>query len=85
MQNEGIGEIWELISAYITEAKATKFFQHRRHEQNKFWLLQTIESRLKSDFYENSEIKIALQKQIELLTKGKVTPFQAADTLLKLT
>ena len=85
LENEGIEEIWELISAYIAEAKSTDYFQHRRHEQNKFWLLQTIENRLKSDFYENPEIKDALQEQIDLLSEGKVTPFQAAETLLKLT
>tara|TARA_A100000171_G_C2139775_1_gene154007 strand:- start:3600 stop:4679 length:1080 start_codon:yes stop_codon:yes gene_type:complete len=85
LQNEGIKEIWELISVYVKEAKTTDFFQHRRHEQNKFWLLQTIESRLKSDFYENPEIKVALDKQIELLSEGKVTPFQAAEKLLRLT
>jgi len=85
IENEGITEIWELISDYMKKAKSTNFFQHRRHKQNKFWLLQTIESRLKSDFYENPEIKIALEKQIQLLSEGKVTPFQAADTLLQLT
>ena len=85
LQNEGITEIWELISKYITQAKATAYFQQRRNEQNKFWLLQTIESRLKSDFYENPKIKVALEKQIKLLSDGKVTPFQAAERLLKLT
>ncbi|WP_432409944.1 methylmalonyl Co-A mutase-associated GTPase MeaB [Rasiella sp. SM2506] len=85
LENEGIVEIWELISAYISKAKTTDFFQQRRHDQNKFWLLQTIENRLKSDFYENPAIKEALELQIELLSEGKVTPFQAAETLLKLT
>lgn len=85
LKNEGITEIWELISAYITEAKTTGFFQERRHDQNKFWLLQTIENKLKSDFYEKPAIQEALPNQIELLSQGKVTPFQAAETLLKLT
>ncbi len=85
LKNEGIVEIWELISTYIEEAKNTAFFQQRRHDQNKFWLLQTIENTLKSDFYENPKIKDALEDQIELLSEGSVTPFQAAEVLLKLT
>jgi LAO/AO transport system kinase len=85
LQNEGIDALWELISQYITEAKTTDFFEQRRRDQNKFWLLQTIENKLKSDFYEHPAIKEALQLQIELLSAGKVTPFQAAEKLLRLT
>lgn len=84
LQNEGVVEIWDLISEYITKATTTDFFQQRRHDQNKFWLLQTIENKLKSDFYENPAIKKELEHQIELVSAGEVTPFQAAETLLKL-
>lgn len=84
LKNEGVVEIWELISEYITKAQTTKFFQQRRHDQNKFWLLQTIENKLKSDFYENPAVKKELQHQIDLVSAGEVTPFQAAETLLKL-
>ena len=84
LNNEGITEIANLINTYISEAKETDFFQRKRMEQNKFWLLQTIENRLKSDFYENTTIKNALEEQIELLHQGKVTPFQAAEVILSL-
>ena len=85
LENEGIKEIWDLIENYISEAKETHYFQHHRNQQNKFWLLQTIESRLKTDFYENPAIKEALEEQIGLLNAGKATPFQAAERLLGLT
>jgi LAO/AO transport system kinase len=58
-------------------------FQKKRNEQNKFWLLQTIESRLKSNFYKNPSVKIELEKQIQLIQENKTTPFEAADLLLK--
>ncbi|MDX1462184.1 MAG: methylmalonyl Co-A mutase-associated GTPase MeaB [Marinirhabdus sp.] len=85
LENQGISEIAELISTYIFEAKKAQYFQKKRNEQQKFWLLQTIESRLKNDFYSNPQIKQALQEQLELLQHNKTTPFKAAEQLLQLT
>lgn len=83
LENEGINEIWKLISNYISETSENGFFQQKRKEQNKFWLLQTIESRLKSNFYQNSSVKKELAKQLKLLDRNETTPFEAADKLLK--
>ena len=82
LKNEGISEIWELIEAYLKLSKDNKFFDHKRKEQNKFWLLQTIEDRLKSDFYNNLVVKEELQHQLQLIEKGKTSPFAAAEFLL---
>jgi len=84
LQNEGISEIWEMITNYFTETKSSNYFEAHRTEQNKFWLLQTIEERLKSNFYNKTEIKSELQQQIELIESGKTTPFAAAEYLLRL-
>jgi LAO/AO transport system kinase len=84
LQNEGISEIWELIKTYLTQSRENDYFDHKRNEQNKFWLLHTIEDRLKSDFYNNTSIKKELQNQLNLIDEGKTTPFAAADLLLKL-
>lgn len=81
---EGLGEIISLMEDYFKLTKGNGFFQKKRREQNKFWLLQTIENRLKTDFYSNPKVKIELEKQIDLLEKNKTTPFEAADSLLKL-
>ncbi|WP_299114740.1 methylmalonyl Co-A mutase-associated GTPase MeaB [uncultured Winogradskyella sp.] len=84
LHNEGISEIWDMITHYISETKSSNYFETHRTEQNKFWLLQTIEERLKSNFYNKSEIKSELQQQIELIESGKTTPFAAAEYLLGL-
>ncbi|SHH37628.1 methylmalonyl Co-A mutase-associated GTPase MeaB [Winogradskyella jejuensis] len=82
LKNEGISEVWKMISDYISKAKSTNYFENHRMEQNKFWLLQTIEERLKSNFYNRKDIKTELQKQIALIEEGKTTPFNAAEYLL---
>ncbi len=84
LHNEGIPEVWKLINDYLSLAKETHFFDHNRKEQNKFWLLQTIEDRLKSDFYNNPTVKKELKFQLEQIEQGKTSPFAAADVLLGL-
>ncbi len=84
IKNEGISEIWEVISNYFETVKSNGYFQHKRKEQNKFWLLQTIESRLKSEFYANASIKKELEKQLKALDENKTTPFEAAEKLLSM-
>lgn len=84
LKNEGISDIWELIETYITESKNNDYFDHNRKEQNKFWLLQTIEDRLKSDFYNNPSIKKELKIQLEKIENGETSPFVAAELLLGL-
>lgn len=80
----GISEIWEMIASYLEQSKQSDYFVQHRREQNTYWLLQTIEERLKSDFYHRAEIKAALTSQIALIEAGKTTPFAAAEYLLSL-
>jgi len=84
IKNEGISEIWELINNYQELTKNNSFFENKRSEQNKFWLMQTIEDRLKSDFFNSKEIKYQLRLQLQLIEQHKTTPFAAADYLLGL-
>lgn len=84
LKQEGITEVWEMIENYIKTTSANSYFETNRNNQNKFWLLQTIEERLKSNFYNSSKIKTELQSQIKLVEAGKTTPFAAAEYLLSL-
>jgi LAO/AO transport system kinase len=84
LKNEGIQEALTLIDGYITQMKETGYFVAKREQQQHFWMLQTIENRLKSDFYDNPKIKIALQEQLQALASSNTSPFQAAAYLLSL-
>lgn len=84
LKNEGISEIWNMILEYFETVKSNGYFQKKRKEQNKFWLMQTIESRLKSEFYSNISVKLELEKQLKALNENKTTPFEAAEILLQL-
>ena len=84
IKNEGIKEIWEVVSEYSNLVKTNGYFDKKRKQQNKFWLMQTIESRLKSEFFENTAIKKELDLQLKAIEENKTTPFEAAEKLLKM-
>ena len=84
LHNSGIEEINNMILTYIAMTKKNAYFNKKRNEQNKFWLLSTIEQQLKTNFYQNPKVKSALQKEIDNLENGKTTPFNAAKRLLDL-
>ena len=84
INNSGIEPIWKLVLKYISDTKDNKFFAENRKRQNKYWLLQTINDKLQSDFFSNDEIKKELENQYNLLDKNKTTPFAAANVLLKI-
>ena len=73
-----------MISDYISLTKENNYFDKKRNEQNKFWLISTINKQLKDNFYQNQTIKKALEMEIKNLENGKTTPFNAAKKLLNL-
>jgi LAO/AO transport system kinase len=84
LQNLGIQKIDTMITDYISLTKENKYFDIKRNEQNKYWLLSTINQQLKNRFYQNPKVKNALAKEIKDLENGKTTPFNAAKRLLEL-
>ncbi|MDO5968833.1 methylmalonyl Co-A mutase-associated GTPase MeaB [Flavivirga aquimarina] len=84
LKNEGIDAIWELILDYVAITSKNNYFYEKRNEQNKFWLIQTIEEQLKSDFFNTPKIKKELENQLQLIETNQTTPFAAADYLLKM-
>ena len=84
VNSAGIKPIWKLISEYVIVTKANNFFNKNRKNQNKYWLLQTINDTLQSNFFSNEKIKKELEKQYILLDQNKTTPFSAAEILLKI-
>ena len=84
LKREGIEEVWAMIEDYHSTVAKNNYFDINRNNQNKFWLLQTIEERLKSNFFNSAKIKNELKTQIELVEARKTTPFAAAEYLLSL-
>ncbi len=84
INKDGMDDIWTIVGDYVTLTKVNGFFDHERIEQNKFWLHQTIEEQLKTDFYQNPKIKKELPLVLKAIENHKTTPFEAAKKLFKL-
>lgn len=84
LHNAGIEAVYDMVTGYVDNTKASGFFNLRRNNQNKHWLFSTIEEQLKRKFYENPDVKEQLTKEIDNLEAGKTTPFYAAKKLLDL-
>lgn len=84
LKNEGIHNVWEQILDYIKITTKNNYFYSNRIDQNKYWLIQTIEGQLISNFFNKPKIKKELEKQLQRIEKNETSPFAAADYLLSL-
>jgi LAO/AO transport system kinase len=80
----GIAEIWETIGNYLSMTKASNYFQHRRNEQSKFWMYETINEQLRNNFYQNEMISEKLAEAESRVLKEELSSFVAARKLLDL-
>lgn len=81
---DGIPELQDLIDTYVSETKENGYFEERRRQQNKYWLTETIDARLKSAFYQNEAIQSRLDVLNQAVLRGEMSPFAAAQELLSL-
>ncbi len=84
LEGTGIKQVWEMISRYHHQVVKSGFFELKRQQQNRHWLLQTINEHLKDEFYSNPAVTEALTSQLEAVQQSKTSPFLAARQLLEL-
>jgi LAO/AO transport system kinase len=77
-----IKEVWDMIDEYIAFVKNNGYFDHRRNEQSKYWMYETINEHLHNSFYQNPTIEAMLKTKEEEVLNGKLTSFAAAKNLL---
>jgi LAO/AO transport system kinase len=82
IERKGISDIWKNIMSYKELTQENGYFTSKRHEQNTYWLLQTIENSLKENFYRDPNVKKRLPILLEQLSKNMISPFIAAQELL---
>lgn len=80
----GISEIWQTIDEYLGHVKNNGYFQHRRNEQSKFWMYETINEHLRNNFYQDEQIKSLMEESEKRVLKEEISSFVAAKKLLDL-
>ena len=80
----GISEIWDTIDEYLNQVKSNGYFKHKRNEQSKFWMYETINEQLRNSFYQNEQIEALMEELEEKVLKEEISSFVAAKKLLDL-
>lgn len=78
----GIKEVWDMIYQYIDFVKANGYFVHRRAEQAKYWMYETINEHLHNSFYQNKTIADMIPGVEANVLNGQCTSFVAAKQLV---
>lgn len=78
----GIPEIWDMIDKYIDFVTKNGYFDYRRNEQSKYWMYETINDRLKSNFYNNDLIQSQLKVLEQDVLNSRISSFSAATKIL---
>lgn len=78
----GIAEVWEMVHQYIDFVKQNGYFDRKRNEQSKYWMYESINEKLKSDFYYNPMIaKLMARFEKEVLSSKKSSFIAAKEAL----
>ena len=71
-----------MVYEYVNFVKGNGYFAYRRNEQSKYWMYESINEHLRSNFYNNPAIQRRLQDAERSVLAGERTSFAAAKELL---
>ena len=80
---EGLPEILKLIEEYFALVKGNGYYEHKRRQQARYWMYESINETLRNDFYENPVIEKKLKEYEEAVLDGKMDSFMAAGELME--
>lgn len=82
IKGTSISDLWDTVKSYLELTKPNGYFENRRITQSKYWMYESINEKLRNNFYNNKEIKeLILQKEDDVLN-DRISSFVAASELL---
>ena len=80
----GIREIWEMVDEYMAYTRKNHYFEHKRNEQAKYWMYESINEALKDSFYHNPEVEKMLATVENQVLGSEISSFVAAKKMMDL-
>lgn len=77
-----IDKVWDMIDRYFDYVIKSGYFERKRQEQAKYWMLETIDEKLRNHFYHIPEIKALLEQKELRVLNNEQSSFTAAQDLL---
>ncbi|NMH29303.1 methylmalonyl Co-A mutase-associated GTPase MeaB [Flavobacterium silvaticum] len=81
--HDGIPEVWETISDYVSLTESNGYFLERRNLQDLEWLSQSLKDRLLQQFELDANLNESLEQMKKKVLEKKISPFIAASRLLE--
>lgn len=78
----GIEEVWDMIDRYFDFVKENGYFDRKRQEQARYWMFETIDEKLRRNFYTNPEVKQMLEEKEVRVLNNQQSSFTAARDVL---
>ena len=83
LTGEGIDDVWETVREYEKLTRGNGTFEQRRREQAHYWMHQTIEDRLRTQFFNDEGVRQAIEAVEQAVVSGTMSSIAAAERLLK--
>jgi LAO/AO transport system kinase len=77
-----IDKVWDMIDRYFEYVKGTGYFERKRNEQAKYWMVESINEQLKASFYHMPEVKALLEQKEMRVLNNEQSSFTAAKEVL---
>lgn len=84
LKNEGVAEVLAALDELGLRSQRQGHTASRRREQDRWWMRATIEECLVSGFFLDPKVQAAVPDLERAVMDGALSPFDAADQLLKL-
>ncbi len=78
----GIDEVWGMIDRYMEFVAGNGYFKKRRDKQEKYWMFETIDEKLRTNFYNNPDVEAMLKVKIAEVLNNQKSSFIAAKEIL---
>ena len=83
VEKTGIQDVWNMIEEYIRYTRANGYFDHKRTQQAKYWMYETINSSLLNSFYQSPDLEPLIEQYEQRVLNNEISSFIAAAELLK--
>ncbi len=77
-----IDKVWDMIDRYFSYVRKTGYFERKRNEQAKYWMVESINEQLKASFYQQPQVRALLEQKELRVLNNEQSSFTAAKEVL---
>jgi len=82
IEKTGIEQVWQMIEQYISFTQQNGYFDHKRTQQAKYWMYETINAHLLDSFYHDPHLEALCQQMEQKVLNNQISSFIAATELI---